>query len=210
MSEVRRVRSDRPTIIATAALVVAIAALVAAIGGIAGAAPGKTVVRKVVVRKGMVHRGEIAPGAVTAKAIAHGAVSANKIRKEAVTTAKLAKASVTPEAIAADAVTATAIAPGAVYGGALGPESVVTKPITDLDNDPHNGEWTPSTAESALCGEGEVLLGGGFSLANPNNGQALWLQALPVVNGGTKGLVGRIESDSGGTANAVVAAICLK
>lgn len=210
MSEVRRGRPDRPTIIATAALVVAIAALVAAVGGLAVAAPGKTVVRKVVVRKGMVHRGEIAPGAVTAKAIAHGAVSAGKIRKEAITGPKLAKASVTSEAIAADAVTAGAIAPGSVYGGALGQESVVTHPIADLDKVPHNGEWTPSSAEIAECGAGEALLGVGFSFPNPNNGQALWLQALPLVNGPTKGVSGRIETDAGGTANAVVAAICLK
>jgi hypothetical protein len=211
MSEVRGRRPDRATIIATAALVVAIAALVAAVGGIAGAAPGKTVVRKVVaVRKGLVHRGEIAPGAVTNKTLAHGAVSANKIRKEAITAPKLAKASVGPETIAADAVTAGAIAPGSVYGGALGQETVVTKPIADIDKDPHNGEWTPSNGESALCGEGEALMGTGFSSPNPNNGQALWLEALPVANGSTKGVVGRIESDSGGTANGVVAAVCLK
>jgi hypothetical protein len=168
------------------------------------------VVRKIVVRKGVVHRGEIAPGAVTAKAIAHGAVSAGKIRKGAITAPKLAKASVTPEAIAADAVTAGAIASGSVYGGALGQETVVTKPIADLDKDPHNGEWTPSSTESAFCGEGEALLGGGFAIPNPAGGQALWLQALPAVNGPTKGVSGRIETDAGGTANAVVAAICLK
>jgi len=211
MSEVRRGRPDRPTMIATAALIVAIAALVAAIGGFAGAAPGKTVVRKIVVRKGVVHRGEIAPGAVTAKAIAHGAVSAAKIRKEAITAPKLAKGSVTSEAIAADAVTAGAIAPGSVYGGALGTETVVTKPITDLDKVAHNGEWTASSAEGAFCGEGEALLGGGFISPNPNNGQVLWNQAMPVVNGGTRAVTGRIETDAGGAATgAAVAAICLK
>jgi len=210
MSKVQDGRPDRASMVASAALVVAIAALVAAVAGFASAAPGTTVVRKVVVRKGIVHKGEIAPGAVTAKSIAHGAVTAGKIRKSAVTGPKLAAASVTSEAIAADAVTAGAIAPGSVYGGALGTETVVTKPITDLDKDPHNGEWTASNAEAALCGEGEALLGSGFAFPNPNNGQALWLQTLPVVNGGTRGVTGRIESDSGGTAAAEVAAICLK
>jgi hypothetical protein len=209
MSEVRT-GLDRPTIIATAALIVAVAALVATVGGIAGAVPGKTVVRKVVVRNGMVHKGEIAPGAVTNKAIAHGAVSANKIRKEAITAPKLAKASVTPEAIAADAVTAGAIAPGSVYGGALGTETVVTKPIADIDKVAHNGEWTASNSEAALCGQGEALLGGGFISPNPNNGQVLWTQALPVINGPTRGVTGRMETDAGGAATgAAVVAICL-
>jgi hypothetical protein len=210
MSEVRDKRPDRPTIIATAALVVAVAALVAAVGGIAGAAPGKTVVRKVVVRKGMVHRGEIAPGAVTTKTIARGAVSANKIRKEAITAPKLAKASVGPEAIAGDAVTAGAIAPGSVYGGALGQESIITKPIADLDAVASNNEWTASNTESALCGQGERLLGGGFAFTNPGTREAAWLQALPVIAGETNGFTGRITTNSGGTAAAEVAAICLK
>jgi len=210
MSQVRGVRPDRPTVIATAALLVAIAALIAALGGIAGAAPGQTVVRKVVVRKGMVHKGEIAPGAVTNKAIAHGAVSANKIRKEAITAPKLAKASVTPEAIAADAVTAGAIAPGSIYGGALGQESIVTKPVVDLDAVASNIEWTASNVETALCGPGERLLGGGFAFTNPGNREAAWLQALPVIGGETNGFTGRITTNSGGTAAGEVAAICLK
>lgn len=210
MREVRGARPDRPTIIATAALLVAIAALLAAVGGIAGAAPGKTVVRKVVVRKGMVHRGEIAPGAVTMKTIAHGAVSANKIRKEAITAPKLAKGSVTPEAIAPDAVTAGAIAPGSIYGGALGQESIVTKPIADLDAVASNIEWTASNTETALCGPGERVLGGGFAFTNPGNREAAWLQALPVIGGETNGFAGRITTNSGGTAAAEVAAVCLK
>lgn len=167
-------------------------------------------VRKVVVRKGKVHRGEIAPGAVTAKSIAHGAVSAGKIRKEAVIAPKLAKGSVSPEAIAADAVTAGAIAPGSVYGGALGAETVVTKPIADLDTVPSNIEWTASNTEAALCGPGERLLGGGFAFTNPGNREAAWLQALPVLGGETNGFTGRISTNSGGTATAEVAAICLK
>lgn len=205
-----RLKHDRPTIIATAALIVATAALVAALGGFAGAAPGKTVVRKVVVRKGKVHRGDIAPGAVTARSLAHGAVSAGKIRRGAVTARKLATGSVGPEAIAADAVTAPAIAPGSVYGGALGTETVVTKPIADLDAVPHNGEWTASNTEAAVCGPGERLLGGGFAFTNPGNREAAWLQALPFTGAEANGVTGRITTDSGATATAEVAAICLK
>jgi hypothetical protein len=210
MSKVQNGRPDRPTIIASAALVVAVAAVVAAVAGFAGAAPGTTVVRKVVVRKGMVHRGEIAPGAVNAKAIARGAVTEGKIGKGAVSAPKLAKASVSAEAIAADAVTAGAIAPGSVYGGALGTETVVTKPIADLDTVSSNIEWTASNTEAALCGPGERLLGGGFAFTNPGNREAAWLQALPVVGGETNGVTGRITTNAGGTATAEVAAICLK
>ena len=210
MRQFRAERPDRPTIIATAALLVAIAALVAAIGGYAGAAPGKTVVRKVVVRKGMVHRGEIAPGAVTAKAIARGAVSANKIRKEAITAPKLGKEAVTSEAIAADAVTAGSIAPGSIYGGALGQERIVTKPIADLDAVASNNEWTASNTETALCGPGEPVLGGGVAFTNPGTREAAWLQALPVLGGETNGFTGRITTNSGGTATAEVEAICLE
>jgi hypothetical protein len=210
MSKIHGGRPDRPTIIASAALLVAIAAFVAALAGFAGAAPGKTVVRTVVVRKGMVHRGEIAPGAVNAKAIARGAVTEGKIAKGAVTGPKLAKASVAPEAIAPDAVTAGAIAPGSVYGGALGAESVVTKPIADLDKDAHNGEWTPSNAELAQCAPGEAALGGGFAVPNPTGGEIIPTQALPVISGATRGFMGRIEGDSGGVGTAEVAVICLK
>ncbi len=157
----------------------------------------------------MVHRGEIAPGAVTNKAIAHGAISANKIRKEAITSAKLAKASVTSEAIAADAVTTGAIAPGSVYGGALGHESVVTKPIGDLDT-LIDKNWTASNIEMALCGEGQALLGGGIGFTNPGDGEVGVLQMTPYLNGASKGFMGRITSNAGGGATAQVAAICLE
>jgi hypothetical protein len=232
MDEVRLRGPERAAvIIATAALIVAVASVVVAHSGFAAAAPGKTVVRKVVVvRKGVVHKGQLAPGAVTAKSIARGAVTAEKIRKGAVVGAKLAQAAVGPEAIATgavtprsvapgavtapaiagDAVTAGAIAPGSVYGGALGSETVVTKPIADLDAVPSNIEWTASNTEAALCNPGERLLGGGFAFTNPGNREAAWLQALPVLSGETNGYVGRITTNSGGTAAAEVAAICLK
>ena len=185
--------------VATAALVIATVALIAAVSGVATAS------QKIIVRKG-----DIAPGAVTAKSIAGGAVTARKIRMGAVTSAKLANRSVSAQAISPDAVTATAIAPGSVYGGALGTETLVTKPIKDLDAIPHNGEWTPSNSEAALCNAGETLLGTGFAMTNAGNGEASWLEAMPVINAETRGVLGRISTDSGGTASGQIVAICLK
>ena len=67
-----------------------------------------------------------------------------------------------------------------------------------------------SNIEDALCGPEEALLGSGFAFATPSNGEAIWTQALPIVNGETKGVGGRFVSDAGGTVPAEVAAICLK
>jgi len=205
--------------VAVAALLIALAAFAASVSNIATASP------KVIVRKG-----DIAPGAVTAKALAKGAVTAPKIRKGTITGVKLADGSVTaddlangsvtssklgagaviPPAIANDAVTAAAIAPGSIYGGALGTETVVSKPIADLDPVPHNGEWTPSNTETALCGLGEALLGTGFATTTLGNAQVSWLQALPIINAELHGVTGRISTDAGGAASGQIMAICLK
>ncbi len=213
MSKARIRRPSPATVIATLALIVAI-------GGTATAASHHVVVR----------RGDIAPGAVTMRSISKGAVTTAKLRKGAVTAGKLANGSVGPSAlaraavtaesiavgavnagaIAPDAVNAGAIAPGAVYGGAIGTETVVTKSIADLDQDAHNGEWTPSNLEVALCGPGEALLGTGFAFAGPTNGEDAWSQVLPIVNGQTKGVSGRFVSDTGGATAGEIAAVCLK
>jgi hypothetical protein len=181
-------------------------------------------------QKILVRKGDIAPGAVTAKSIRKGAITTPKLQNGAVTAgklgagsvtgsalgassvtaAKLGAGSVTAPAIAPDAVTAPAIAPGSIYGGSLAAETVVTKPISDLDAVAHNGEWTASNVEAALCGPGEALPGTGFAMTNPGNGQASWLEALPVINAETRGVLGRISTDSGGTAAGEVVAICLK
>jgi len=87
---------------------------------------------------------------------------------------------------------------------------VVLKPIGDLDKVAHNGEWKGSNTEDALCGPEETLLGSGFAFTTPSNGEAIWTQALPIVNGETKGVGGRFVSDAGGTVPAEAAAICLK
>lgn len=221
---------SRDGVLGLAALIVAILALIVAVVGAAGAASTRVVVR----------RGDIAPGAVTARSLAKGAVTARKIRKNAVTAAKLAKGAVqarslapgavqgrnlapgavgaqslgseavTTAALAKNAVTASQLAPGSVYGGALGAQTLVTTPIADLDVGAHNIEWTASNTEAALCGPGEALLGSGFAFTNPGNGEAAFLQALPVLNGATKGVTGRITTDAGGTASGVIAALCLK
>ena len=43
-----------------------------------------------------------------------------------------------------------------------------------------------------------------------SNGEAIWTQALPIVNGEAKGVGGGFVSDAGGTVPAEVAATCLK
>ncbi|HJZ37613.1 MAG TPA: hypothetical protein VJ204_15195 [Solirubrobacterales bacterium] len=177
----------------------------------------------------LVRKGDIAPGAVTPKSIQKGAVTTAKLQKGAVTSgklgagsvnaaalgngsvtaAKLGTGSVTPPAIAPDAVTASAIAPRSVGATQLTEEEVVTKPIADLDKVAHNGEWTASNVEVAACGAGADLLGGGFTLLNPNNGESSWIQVLPIVNGETKAIAGRFVSDAGGVANGEIVALCL-
>jgi hypothetical protein len=194
------------------ALVIALIALSVSLAGNAGAFKGAA---HVVVRKG-----DIAPGAITAKALAKGSVHAGALATGAIHAKALAAGSVGPSALAAgavgpaalapDAVTTSALAPGSVYGGALGEETVHAKPISDLDRDPANIEWTASNTESALCGPGEALLGPGFAFTNPGDREVGWLQAMPFTNGSNHGIAGQITSNSGGSAMAQVAALCLK
>jgi hypothetical protein len=167
-----------------------------------------------------VRKGDIAPGAVTAKTLAKGAVHTKALAKGAVTAKNLAKGAVTAKALATaavgqgalmdDSVTASAIAPGSIYGGALGTETIHVVPIKDLDAVAENGTWTASNTATALCGTGERLLGAGFAFTNPGNREAAFLQALPFVSATTNGVSGRITSNSGGTAEGEVVALCLK
>jgi hypothetical protein len=167
----------------------------------------------------LVRKGDIAPGAVTAKALAKGVVHSKALAKGAVNSKALAKGSVTASALAKDAVTndamgedsvtARAIAPGSVYGGALGTETIHTVPITDLDAVAENGTWTASNTETAVCSAGERLLGGSFAFTNPGNREVAFLQALPFTNGAANGVSGRITSNSGGSAAAEIVALCL-
>jgi hypothetical protein len=213
MTKLRRWRPSAGTVLGTIAIIIAVI-------GTANASPSKVIVKK----------GDIAPGAVTARTLATGAVTAKKIRKGsvtapklekgavgsealgsgAVTASKLAKAAVTGEALAPDSVGSPAIAPGSVYGGALGAETVVTKPIADLDAGAENHEWTASDSVPVLCGPGERVLGGGFAFPSPGDREVAWLEAMPAIAGDVDGVIGRITSNSGGTASGEVAAICLK
>lgn len=173
-------------------------ALVVAVVGNANASPSHVVVR----------RGDIAPGAVTAKAIAKGAVTSKKLAKGAVTSRKLDKGAVTAGAIAPDSVTAAAIAPGSVYGGALGETTVHTAPMADLDQVAENGTWTSSNSQPVACAPGEKLLSGGFGFTNPGNREATFLQMLPSPS--ANGVLGLMATNSGGTATGEILALCLK
>jgi hypothetical protein len=205
--------------LAGAALVIALAAFVVSVSGIATASP------KVIVRKG-----DIAPGAVTAKALAKGAVTAPKIQKGTITGAKLASGSVTSEklasgsvtasslgvgavtaqAIAAGAVTKGAIAPGSIGASQLGELEVVVTPVADQDTIAHNSEWTASNREIAACKSGGIVMGGGFYFSIPTNGESSWIEELPINNSEAQGVAGRFTSDAGGAASGNVVATCLK
>jgi hypothetical protein len=69
----------------------------------------------------LVRRGDIAPGAVTAKSLARGAVHAKALAKSAVHTKALAKEAVRARALAKGVVGASAIAPDAVTAAAIAP-----------------------------------------------------------------------------------------
>jgi hypothetical protein len=195
------------------ALVVALIALSVSLVGHAGAFRGGG-------HHHLVRKGDIAPGAVTARALGKGVVHAGALATGAVHPRALAAGSVGAFALASgavgsgalapDAVTATALAPGSVYGGALREETVHTTPIADLDAIPSNIEWTASNTEAALCAPGEALLSAGFAFGNPGNREAAWLQAMPFTNGEKRGVSGQITTNSGGSATAEVAALCLK
>lgn len=157
-----------------------------------------------------VHKGDIAKGAVTAKALAAGAVGSKALAKGAVNAKAIKPGAVDSAALGADAVTASAIAPGSVYGGALGQVTLHTAPIADADQVAHNGEWTPSSAVSAICGSGERVVSGGVVFTETGNGQVAPTKSAPYANGAANGFVGQITSDAGGTAKAEVQALCLK
>ena len=71
--------------------------------------------------------------------------------------------------------------------------------------------WTASNSEVASCAPGERLLSWRRrSSPTPANRRVAVLESLPFSNSGANGMVGRITSDSGGSAVAEVRAICLK
>lgn len=185
----------------SAGLLLGALALIVAVAGNSGAFAGT----KVIVRKG-----QIAKGAVTAKALAQGAVHPAAISKGAVGVAALRPGSVGSSVLAPDAVGAGQLAPGSVYGGALGEVSVHSAAIVDADTVPHNLEWTPSQSAVATCASGERLLSGGVVFTEVADGQVGIITSQAFVNGGQNGWAGRITTDAGGLAKAEVQALCLK
>jgi hypothetical protein len=97
-----------------------------------------------------------------------------------------------------------------VYGGALGEVTIHETPIKDIDEVAANPEWTAGNTEVAMCGPGERILSAAFAFSNPGNKQVTWLQARPFTSPTGDGASGRIASNSGGTAEAQVIALCLK
>jgi hypothetical protein len=193
MSKPKLQRPAPGTVLGTLALIVALAGNT---GAFAGAGHKIT-------------RADIAKGAVTARALAPGAVHAKALARGAVTSRALAAGAVTAAALAPDAVTASALAPESVYGAALGPVTTHKTPIADADKSPE-APWTASNSEVANCAPGERLLSGGVAITNPGNREVGVLEALPFSNSAANGMVGRITSNSGGTAAAEVQAICLR
>ena len=199
------------TVLGSISVVLSLAALIISLSSSANALSSQAIVRKGDIAPGAVTAKSLAQGAVHAKALAKGAVHSKALAKGAVNAKALAKGAVGTNAIAADAVTAAAIAPGSVYGGALGTETIHTTPIADIDSVPSNPEWTASNTEVASCAPGERVLGAGFAFTNPGNREATFLQAMPFTNNGdSNGAAGRIATNSGGSAIGQIAALCLK
>jgi hypothetical protein len=185
-------------------------ALVVALAGTANAGSHHIIVRKGDIAKGAVTAKALAAGSVHAKALAPGAVGAKALRAQSVTAAALARGAVTADALGGNAVTSPTLAPGAVYGAALGPVAIHSASLADLDATADLSTWTSSSTEVAQCGPGERLLGGGVVFTSLGNRRVGIVTSLPVENSSANGWAGQITSDSGGTAAAEVQAICLK
>jgi hypothetical protein len=194
--------SKRPslaTIFSGAAAVMAAMALFVSLSGAAEAGPAHA----------KVGRGDLLPGAVTAKAIARGAVGARALAKGAVQQKALAKGSVTAPAIAGSAVTSAAIAPGSVGALALKPSKIVSTPIKDEDAVESNPEWGASSGQDARCESKGRLTGVGYGFPKPGNHQVTFINLAPFT-GQADGVNGRIATNAGGNSEAVVYAICLE
>jgi hypothetical protein len=188
----------------SAGLVLGTLALIVAVAGNTGAFAG-TKVTKVVIRKG-----QIAKGAVSAKALAPGAVHPAAISKGAVGLAALRPGSVDSSVLAPDSVTSGALAPGAVYGGVLGEVTLHAAALKDEDLSADLSNWTVSQPAIAMCASGERVLSGGVVVTNSGNHRVGIVQTAPFSNGGNTGWVGQITTDAGGQATAEVQALCLK
>lgn len=185
-------------------------ALIVSLSSSAGATPGHPLIHRGDIAPGAVTAKALAPGAVRAKALAKGAVTAKALGRQAVKTAALAKGAVASANLADNAVTSRALAPGSVYGGALGATTFHTAAISDEDAVAANPEWTASSSGTVNCALGERLLMPSFDFTNPGNREVAFLVQRPFINGDANGVTGRITSNSGGFATAEIGALCLK
>ncbi|MGE0067022.1 MAG: hypothetical protein AB7T48_06670 [Solirubrobacterales bacterium] len=185
-------------------------AIIIAVVGTANAAPRVQLIQKGDIAPGAVTAKALAPNAVHAKALAANAVTSKKLAKGAVNKRVLAKAAVTAASISPNAVTSAALAPGSVYGGSLGEQTIQRTPIADVDQVAENGTWTAGNTEIAVCGPGEKLLSVGFAFPEPGNKEVTFLQAMPFISPNNNGASGRFASNSGGSAKGEIIAVCLK
>jgi trimeric autotransporter adhesin len=203
----KSIKLKRPT----PGTVLGLLALIVAVAGNANAfSATHVIVRKGDIAKGAVTAKALAAGAVHARAMAPGAVQAKALAKGSVSTGALRSGAVGADALAPDSVTAAAIAPGSVYGAALGPVELHSTPIVDLDVPPELSNWTNSNTEIARCATGERLLSGGIVFTDLGNRRVGIVESLPIHNSNQNGWAGQITSDANGAATAEVQALCLK
>lgn len=214
MSKPRSLRPSPGVVLGALALIVAV------VGQASAASTTKVIVRRgeiangavgaKALAKGAVHPRAIAKGAVTGAAIKPGSIGAASLKPGAVGASAIAGGAVGPGALAADAVGSGALAPGSVYGGSLAEETIHSAVLKDEDASADLSNWTASSVAIASCGSGERILSGGIVFTNAGNRRVAVIQSAPYENGGASGWVGQFTSDSGGTAIAEVQALCLK
>jgi hypothetical protein len=179
----RQLKSYRPT----APVVINLVALFIVLGGQAIALAGKSRVK----------RDDIAPGAVTARALA----------PRVVTSAKLAAHAVTDTGLAHHSVAGRSIAPGSVHGLKLTGTIGIPAAISDVDpiEDSH---WTSSSG-SASCPTDMRLLNGGLSITESAFHKA-FIESIFPSSSNLSTWVGQISTDTAGASSGELRALCLR
>jgi hypothetical protein len=177
----QRSASRRPS----PALVLSMITLFVAITSTAGALPGRH----------LVDRGDLAKGVVTSRALARGSVKTKAIAPRAVTGTKLAN----------HAVSEGKLARFSIGAFALGNTATISAPIPDQDAT-HDLSWTASPMVEAVCPSGTTLLGGGVSITD---GSAFHEAAVQTSAPSTDRWLGAIATNTGGAAPGRVYAVCL-
>jgi hypothetical protein len=180
------IKSYRPT----APIVINLVALLIVLGGQAIALESRQAVKK----------GDIAPGAVTARDLAPGIVTNTKLGTHAVTGTRLAN----------QAVTGRAIKPGSVHGRALAGTFEVPAAVPDADPITHENDfaWT-SSGGTAACPLDAIRLNGGLSIQD-SAAQRAFVQSTYPSSGNAFTWVGEISTDTGGASPAQLFALCLR